>query len=214
MITIVLADNHPVVRAGLRALLSEAPDLQIVGEAENGNEAQQLVRQLRPRILLLDLKIPGLSPTKLGKWVRAHSPETVTLALTAQNQEAYLANLIDAGFVGLLSQETSAEKLIEAVRGAAQGEILFDEQQLDQAQQWRAVAGEKWKGLSRRQKQVLQLMAQGVRKKEVVTRLEIGMSAVGFHIVGLLKKLKFKSMLDAVCWLHKYFPDGWGTTAD
>jgi two-component system nitrate/nitrite response regulator NarL len=207
MITLVFANNHPVVRAGLRALLSKAPDLQVIGEAENGNQAQQLVAELRPRILLLDLKISGPSPVEIGKWVRANFPETATLILTAHNPEAYLASLIDAGVVGILSQETSAEKLIEAIQGVAQGEILFDEEQLDRAQQWRKAAGEKWESLSGRQRQILKLMAQGIRRKEVSTRLEIGPSAVGFHINNTLKKLKVKSLLEAVCWLHKYFPD-------
>lgn len=212
MITLVIADNHPVVRAGLRTLLSAAPDIQIVGEAENSNEAQRLVAELMPRVLLLDLKIPRPSPVEIGKWVCANYPETASLILTAQNQEAYLASLIDAGFAGMLNQEASAERLIEAVRGVADGEILFDELQLERAQEWRKAAGEKWDGLSRRQRQVLQLVAQGTSREDVAAQLEIGRSAVEYHIGNLLENLKFKSLLEAVCWLHKYFPDDLRTT--
>jgi DNA-binding NarL/FixJ family response regulator len=157
--------------------------------------------------LLLDLNIPGRSPAEIGKWVRANFPKTITLVLTAQNQDIYLASLIDAGIAGMLSQDDSPEMLTEAIRVAAQGEIIFDDQQLDRAQQWRKVAGEKWAGLSNRQKQVLQLLAQGTSRKDVAAQLKIGPSAVEYHIGNLPESLMFKSLLEAVCWLHKYFPD-------
>jgi two-component system, NarL family, response regulator LiaR len=206
MITLVFADNHSVVRAGVRTILSVATDIQIVGEAENGVEVQKLVERLRPRILLLGLKMPGLTPAEIGRWARVHFPETAILVLTAYDQDAYLVNMMDAGAVGWLNMEASAEKLIEAVRRAANGEILFDQEQLARAELWRKVAGEKWKSLSKRQKQVLQLLAQGTTKVDVTERLGIHLRMVDYHISKFLKKLKFKSLTEAVNWLHKYFP--------
>jgi len=141
MITLVFADDHPVARAGIRAMLSEAPDIQIVGEAENGTEVQQLVSQLQPQILLLDLKMPGRPSAEVERWVRANHPETATLILTAHDRDAYLVDMIDAGASGLLSKEASAERLVGAIRRAANGEILFDSQQFHRAQRWRKVAG-------------------------------------------------------------------------
>jgi DNA-binding NarL/FixJ family response regulator len=207
MITLVIADNRPIVRAGLHMLLSAAPDIQIVGEAETGNDIQPLIALLRPRVLLLDLKIPGLLATDIAMWMRTNYPDTVVLVLTAQEQTVYLANLMDAGIVGILSQDVSAERLVEVIRHAAQGEILFNEQQVDRAQEWRKAAGEKWESLSPRQKEVLLLLALGTSRREVATRLKIGSYAVRFHISNILKKLKVKSIMEAVCWLHKYFPN-------
>ena len=211
MITLIFADNHTVVRAGIRTILSGAPDIQIVGEAENGSDVQQLVAQLRPQVLLLELKMPGLPSAEIERWVRANYPETTTLVLTAHDQDAYLVSMMDAGVVGWLNKEISAEKLTDAIRRAAQGEILFDQQQLDRAEQWRKVAGEKWAGLSKRQKQVLQLLAQGTNRVEVSNRLGSRLRMVDYHIGKFLKKLKVKSLTDAVNWVHKYFPENPGS---
>lgn len=207
MITLVFADDYPVTRAGIRAILSEAPDIQIIGEAENGTDVQQLVTQLRPQILLLDLKMPGPPPAEIERWVRTNFPETTTLVLTAHDRDAYLVGMMDAGAVGLLNKEASTESLIGAIRRAAQGEILFDQQQLVRARRWRQTAGDKWESLTEREQQVLGLLVQGLGKAEVANRLEIGSRTVEFHINHLLKKLKVKSLKDAVNWVHTYLSD-------
>src|SRR3990170_5763846 len=104
-ITLLLADDHPMVRAGIRALLMKAPDIQIVGEAQDGNETLRLVAKLRPKILLLDLKMPGPSPSEIEKWVRENYPETITLVLTAHDRDAYLSSMVEAGAAGYLDKQ-------------------------------------------------------------------------------------------------------------
>ena len=89
-IALVFADDHAVTRAGIRAILSTAPDIQILGEAENGNDVMELVFQLRPQLLLLDLKMPRLSSVQVEQWVRTHC-STCTLVLTAHDHDAYLS---------------------------------------------------------------------------------------------------------------------------
>ena len=140
-ISLLLADDDPIVRAGIRAVLTKATDIRIVGEAKNGLEAQEMVGKLRPKILLLDLKMPGLSPAELEKWVREHYPETITLVLTSHDRDAYLAGMMEAGAAGYMSKGDSAAQLIGAIRRAAQGEILFDVEQFARARQWRARNG-------------------------------------------------------------------------
>src|SRR5690242_17460719 len=130
-ITLVLADDHAVARAGIRAILSNVPDIEIIGEAENGDEVQALVAKLQPRMLLLDLKMPGKPSAEIEKWVRTNYPGTVTLVLTAHDRDSYLTQMIDAGAVGLLDKSESGERLVGAIRRAARGEILFDSAQLD-----------------------------------------------------------------------------------
>jgi len=90
-ITLVLADDHPVAREGVRGMLARAPDIRIIGEAQDGNEAMGLVASLQPRILLLDLKMPRIPSFEVERWVRENHPETVTLVLTAHDRDVYLA---------------------------------------------------------------------------------------------------------------------------
>ena len=207
MITLVFADDHAVTRAGIRTVLSQAPDIQILGEAENGLEAEELAEKFRPQILLLDLKMPGPPPAEIEKWVRTHCPETSTLVLTSHDRDVYLTAMIDSGAVGLLDKCEPAERLIGAIRRAASGEILFDNHQLNRARRWREVAGYKWESLSDRECQVLQLLVQGLDRVETAKRLEIVPKTVDYHIANILKKLDVKSHKEAVCWVHKYLSD-------
>jgi DNA-binding NarL/FixJ family response regulator len=118
--------------------------------------------------------------------------------------------MMEAGVVGWLGQELPPDRLIGAILRAANGEILFDEQQLERAELWRRVAGEKWESLSERQKLILQLLAQGSNRVEIANQLEIGPRTVEYHINKILKILKVKSLTNAVCWVYKYLPDNWG----
>ena len=128
-ISVLVVDDHPLIRAGIRAMLEKTSDMYVTGEAGNGNEAENLLDKLHPKIILLDLKMPGFSPSAFEKVARQKYPETITLVLTAHDCDAYLANMMDAGAVGYLDKEARAEQLIEAIRRAASGESIFDEQQ-------------------------------------------------------------------------------------
>ena len=129
MITIVIADDHPVARAGIHNLLSSDPDLIIVGEAEDGIEAQALIERLRPNILLLDLKMPGPRPADIERYVRTNHPETITLVLTAHDRDVYLADMVNAGISGYFSKSVRGETLIKAIHRAVEGENLITEEQ-------------------------------------------------------------------------------------
>jgi len=185
MITVVFADDHPIARAGIRTLLSEAQDIEILGMAENGDEVMQLVRQLRPQVLLLDLKMPGPPPVEIEKWVRKNFPDTVTLILTAHDRDAYLADMMEAGAAGLFNKDISADRLIGAIRRAASGEILFDESQYRRVDRWRKLAGEKWESLTEREKQITRLLADGADKETIIIKLEIASRTVDYHIANL-----------------------------
>ena len=210
MITLVFADDYAVTRAGIRALLGAAPDIQILGEADNGEDVKELVLQLRPQILLLDLKMPGPSAAQIEKWVRTHCPETCTLVLTAHDHDAYLTAMLDAGAVGYIGKNESAERLIGAIRRAAEGEILFDFDQINRAQEWRKAAGDKWASLSERERQILVQLAQGLDRAAISASLQIVPKTVEFHITHILKKLGVKSYMEAVLWMDRYFPDEQG----
>lgn len=207
IITVLLADDYPATRAGIRAMLSKHPDIQVVGEAESGNDVEKLVDELCPQILLLDLVMPGPAPSELERRIREEHPEVITLVLTAHDRDAYLANMIDAGVSGYLHKTERAERLAEAIRRAAHGEILFDSEQLKRARDWREGAGKKWESLTRREREILRLLGQGFDNVAIGKKLVVSPKTVAFHVTNILSKLSAKSRHEAVAWLHKHLPD-------
>ncbi len=206
-IPLILADDHPLTRAGIREILSAARDILVVGEAQNGAEARELVAALHPRILLLDLKMPGDSPVEIERWVRQHSPETVTLVLTAHDRDFYLSKMMEAGVAGYLSKSERAENLIAAIRRAAAGEALFTEEQIARSRRWREQAGDKWDSLTGREREVLRLATAGLSNRAMAEKLGVTPKTVAFHLSTILDKLGLRSRYEAAAWLHKYFPD-------
>ena len=200
MISIILADDHQMARQGIRSILEKAPDFEIVGEAKDGDEVRRLVAALRPQILLLDLKMPNLSPAELEKWVRINYPETNTLVLTGHDRDVYLANMMDAGVSGYLDKKLRAGQLISAIRRAARGEIFFDEEQIERARRWREEVGNKWESLSEREKEILQKLTEGAENLAIAEMLCITTNTVEKHLTNIYKKLGVKSRLEAAIW--------------
>lgn len=207
VITVLLADDHPTTRAGIRAILQETTDIQVIGEAENGFQVQEMVAELRPSILLLDLVMPGPTPAQLEKWVRANFPETITLVLTAHDRDAYLASMMDAGASGFLSKTETGERIVSAIRRAASGTPLFTEEQFERALRWKQAAGEKWQTLTEREREIIRLLVEGYDNKDIAQKLNIAPKTTAFHITNILKKLEVKSRHEAIAWVHKYLPD-------
>ena len=206
-ITVLLADDHPTTRVGIRTILHKTPDIRVVGEAENGFQVQEMVADLRPNILLLDLVMPGPTPAQLEKWVRTNIPETSTLVLTAHNRDVYLTTMMDAGAVGFLSKTEDGEQLILAIRRAANGSSLFTEEQFERARRWRQEAGERLKDLTNRERQILYLISEGKDNKQIALKLEITAKTAAFHITNILAKLGVNSRHEASTWAHKNLPD-------
>lgn len=207
MITIIIADDHPVTRAGIHNLLGSDPDLVIIGEAENGIEAQQLVERLHPNILLLDLKMPGPRPADIERYVRTNHPETITLVLTAHDRDVYLADMIDAGISGYFSKSMRGEELIKAIRRAVDGENLFTEAQKLRVKRWHEITNDKWKKLTEREKEVLSLMCHGLNNTVISKDLGITYRTTAFHVTNLLKKMEVDSRQQAIVWANENLKD-------
>lgn len=199
-ISVLIVDDHPSLRAGVRAMLEKTPDIYVIGEAGSGEDARKLLDELRPNVILLDLKMPGFSATAFEKWARENYPETITLVLTAHDRDAYLAGMIDAGAVGYLDKEVREEQLIGAIRRAASGESLYDEQQKKRARQWHEEIEKKWNSLSEREKQVLQLLVEGTSNKDMASKLRISLKTVDKHLERIYQKLGVSSRAQAVMW--------------
>jgi NarL family two-component system response regulator LiaR len=206
-ITILLAEDQPVTSAGIRSILEQADDMQLVGEARDGYEAQQLVGELRPQVLLLDLKMPGPRPSEIEKWVREHYPETITLVLTSHDRDAFLAAMMDAGVSGYLSKNESTDRLLDAIRRAMTGESLFDDEQIQRALRWRQNVDKKWVGLSDRERELLKHLSTGASNKSIAEAMHISLKTVEFHVTNALKKLDMSSREEAMIWMHEHHPD-------
>ncbi len=203
-IRVVLADDHPQTRQGVRAALEGAPDIRVVGEAGDGAEAQELVAALRPDILLLDLVMPGPSPADIERWVRAEYPETVTLILTGHDRDALLAEMERAGAVGFLTKDGDTPALVEAIRRAAKGEVLYTSKQLARARRWREEVGQRWESLTAREQEVALQIAAGKGNREIAETLEIGAHTVETHVGNVLRKLDLASRTEVAVWLWKH----------
>ena len=199
-ITVLIADDHEMTRKGILEFLEQAPDIQIVGEAQDGDEIKRFVADLRPQILLLDLIMPNLIPAELERWVRTNYPETITLVLTAHDRDAYLSNMMEAGVAGYLDKKLRAGQLIAAIRRAARGEFIFDRRQLERARRWREEISEKWESLSRREREVLQILTEGADNKVIAMSLGIKVNTVEKHLQNIYEKLGVTSRTEAIHW--------------
>jgi DNA-binding NarL/FixJ family response regulator len=200
-IRVLIVDDHPLLRQGIREILEGTPDIEVVGEAQDGAEAKEKVTTLRPNVMLLDLVLPGMKPLEIEAWVRTNYPETVTLVLTAHDRDAFLAKAIEAGVVGFLTKEESPQRLVEAVRRAAQGEVLITGGQLARAHVWKEAAGERWAELTDRERQIVNRLARGQDTQQIAAALTISERTVETHIGNLLGKLGVTSRAEAVAWV-------------
>lgn len=199
-ITVFIADDHEMTRQGIRNFLAQAPDMQVIGEAEDGDQIKEMVACLRPRILLLDLIMPNLLPAELEKWVRTNYPETITLVLTSHDRDAYLSNMMEAGVAGYLDKKLRAGQLVTAIRRAACGEFVFDKDQLERARHWREDVSTKWENLSERERKVLQMLTEGAKNKAIADSLGITVNTVEKHLEHIYRKLDAKTRTEAVHW--------------
>ncbi len=199
-ITILIADDHEIARQGIRKLLEQAPDMHIVGEAENGEQLKQLIALHRPQILLLDLIMPSHSPVEFERWARTNYPETITLVLTAHDRDSYLVGMMEAGAAGYLDKKLRAGQLIAAIRQAAAGEYLFDKEQLERVYRWREEVSQKWESLSGRESEVLQMLTEGAKNKVIAASLGVTTNTVEKHLENIYKKLGITTRTEAIHW--------------
>ncbi len=206
-ITVLLVDDHPLACAGVRKILDSIPDITVVGETQDASQVQRMVAELRPRILLLDLKMPGLRPADLEKWVRENFPETETLVLTAHDRDSCLARMMDAGVKGYLSKGDTENGLVSAIRRAASGASLFDAEQVARAKRWEETVSDKWESLTDQERQVLALLAEGLENKEIADSLGIVSKTVEYHATNIFSKLGVNSRQEALLWMLKFSRD-------
>ncbi len=203
VIRVVIADDHPIMRQGTRALLEQAPDIEVVGEADNHNAVREVVAALRPDILLLDIQMPGPPAPETEAWVRQHYPGTETLVLTAHNRDDYLAEMLAAGARGFLLKDVDGHRLVIAIRRTIRGELLFTPQQFGRARQWEAIHT-RWRSLTAREREVMQYAEQGQRNTEIAQTLRISARTIETHIRNAVRKLDVAGRGAALKWMREH----------
>jgi DNA-binding NarL/FixJ family response regulator len=198
-IRIVIADDHKVVRRGLRTFLELDPEMVVVGEAANGAEAVQLAHQLQPDIVLMDLLMPVMDGITATTAIRSEVPETEVLALTSVLEDASIVGAVRAGAIGYLLKDTEAEALCQAIRAAAEGKVQLTPQAAERLMQV-VSATESPQPLTDREVDVLRLLAQGQTNKQIASNLFISEKTVKVHVSNILGKLGLQSRIQATLY--------------
>jgi DNA-binding NarL/FixJ family response regulator len=195
-IRVLIADDHSVVRQGLRMFLGLDPELTIVGEAVDGAEAVRLATELRPDVVLMDLLMPVLDGIAATQTIRQELPDTEVLALTSVLEDASVVGAVRAGAIGYLLKDTEGEELRRAIKAAAAGQVQLSAEAA--ARLMREVrAPDSPEALTERETEVLRLIADGRANKEIARRLHIGEKTVKTHVSNILAKLGVQSRTQA-----------------
>jgi two-component system, NarL family, response regulator LiaR len=196
MIRVLITDDHGVVRQGLRMFLSLDPELEVVGEASNGEEALRMARELEPDVVLMDLVMPVMDGIEATGAIRAELPDVEVIALTSVLEDASVSGAVKAGAIGYLLKNTEAEELGRAIKAAADGQVQLAPEAA--ARLMREVrTPESPEALTERETEVLKLMARGKANKQIANALFVGEKTVKAHVSSILAKLGVQSRTQA-----------------
>ncbi len=202
---IVLAEDHTLMREGTRRILEQSPDLIVVGEAGDGEQALDLVKRLQPDVAILDVRMPKLNGIEVVRRIKDYCPHTKTLMLSGYDDDDYILAAMEAGATGYLLKTAQAKELVESVRGVQSGEtVLHPIIAAKVARLWasRRISTEKSPAeqLSPREMEVLELAAKGLRNKDIAHKLVISTRTVEGHFNNIFVKLGVSSRIEAVLY--------------
>jgi two-component system, NarL family, response regulator LiaR len=199
-IRVLIADDHSVVRQGLRMFLSSDPDLEIVGEARDGAEAVRLAHQLHPDVVLMDLLMPVMDGIRATAAIRRELPDTEVVALTSVLEDDAVVDAVRAGAIGYLLKDTDSHELRRAIKAAAIGQVQLSPQAAARLLREVRAPEKSADVLTEREKDVLQLLAQGNSNKEISRALNIAEQTVKTHVSHILNKLGTPSRTQAALY--------------
>lgn len=205
-IRVLLADDHPVVRAGLNAMLGGEPDIEVVGEAVSGDEAQELCGALHPDVLLLDLSMPGPPASETVRFLRMQQLPVRVVVLTAYQDEAAVRELVRLGVDGYVLKDDEPEAVATAIRAAAVGGTWFSHRVLESLLQStrKMSSGIGISHLTGRERQLLDLVGRGWDNARIATELNLREQTVRNYLSVLYGKLAVTSRAEAVVWIHEH----------
>jgi len=202
-VTVFLADDHPIVRQGLRNLLESMPEFKVIGEAGDGLQALEMIEKAQPQVVLVDVIMPGLTGIEVTQRVKRQCPAIKVIVLSMQNNEAYVVSALRNGASGYILKDTGPEELVDAIRTVVKGERYLSKQlserlinayvsKIDEAEV------DPYETLTNREKEVLHLVAQGLTNHEIAERLFISSRTAELHRSNVINKLGLKNQIDLV----------------
>ncbi len=199
-IRVLLADDHRIVRQGIRQLLESAKDIEVVAEAGDGEEAQSLIEQLKPDVAVLDIQMPKASGIEVTRWLRAHLPQVGVLILTAYDDDPYVMAVLQAGANGYVLKTATMEDLIQAVRDVYEGKSALDASITKKLMSnlFKRTANKPIEPLTDRELDVLRLAAKGFTNKAIGIQLNISDRTVQGHLAHIFAKMQATSRTEAV----------------
>ncbi len=201
MIKILIADDHLIIRQGLRLILETEPDFELVGEASDGKEALSLCKKLKPAVVLMDLRMPNMDGLTAIEKLRAEQPEVAVVILTTFNEDELMFRGLQAGARGYLLKDTDRSTLFDTIRAAARGETLLKPEIMARVLSQRnttKIESSEPVNLTERELEVLTSVARGERSKEVATRLGISERTIKAHLASIYEKLGVDSRAAAI----------------
>ncbi len=202
MIKVLIADDHSIVRSGLKSLLGMYPEMEILGEATNGQEAVEMATNLKPTLVLLDIGMPELNGLEALKRIQVASPDTKVLILSQYDLEEYLFVVLRNGALGYVLKETASDELVQAIRTVAEGKIYLSPT-MTQAlvTEFLSIDPASTKGknnLTAREEEVLKLLAEGCTSRQIADKLYISVKTAQSHRYNIMEKLDLHNRAELV----------------
>lgn len=195
-ISVLLVDDHSLVRRGFRRILEDAPDITVVGEASTGDEAVKLAKELKPRLIVMDCALPGMSGLVATRRILENSPEIAILMLSMHSEDTLVRQALDAGARGYILKNAVDVELVTAVRKVAAGETVLD----PQVARPKVLKGEREYGLTVRELEILQLIVDGKSNKEIAAQLDLSANTVAVHRANIMDALGIHKTAELVVY--------------
>jgi DNA-binding NarL/FixJ family response regulator len=195
-ISVLLVDDHSLVRRGFRRILEDAPDITVVGEAGDGEEAVRLAQELKPRLIVMDCALPGINGLVATRRILEKSPEIAVLMLSMHSEDTWVRQALEAGARGYILKSAVDMELVTAIRRVAEGETVLDPQVARPA----ALKGERDYGLTVRELEILQLIVDGKSNKEIAAQLDLSANTVAVHRANIMDALGIHKTAELVVY--------------
>ena len=195
-ITVLLVDDHSLVRRGFRRMLEDEPDMVVVGEAGDGADAVKLARELKPKVVVMDCALPNMNGLDATREILEDLPETAVLMLSMHSENTWVRQAMDAGAKGYILKNAMNLELGAAVRRVAAGETVFD----PQVESASLLKGERSSGLTPRELEVLQLIVEGKSNKEIATVLDLSANTIAVHRANIMNALGIHKTAELVVY--------------
>jgi len=195
-ITVLLVDDHSLVRRGFRRMLEDESDMEVVGEAGDGEESVKLAKQLKPQVVVMDCALPGMNGLQATRQIIEDAPETAVLVLSMHSESTWVRQAIEAGAKGYVLKNALDLELGAAIRKIAAGETVFD----PKVEQRAALRGERSAALTPRELEVLQMIVDGKSNKEIATALELSANTVAVHRANIMNTLGIHKTAELVVY--------------